>query len=681
MKKKILLLLLLAAACKPEIKPGGDFFGTIAKESIASGWEQDARISVFDGNSGNSEYAYAGEASARSGKFTAKKLNSDGIALPARYGVYPYMSSTIVTNSGLMYVELPQVQEGDPGKPGRGSAVMVASSSSDNNLEFKDICGALVLRFTGGEETISRVTISGLGNEVLTGKGTVSIDANGNPSPKFTSGSSTVSFKCTNIVEIGAGKEIWFMVPPVTFSNGLSVKVENGYGKDCELSISTPVSVARGEIKHITAGEVKYSSPDKATVGEPLPLWQEGWLDIHSINGGRGESFYYIFPDGTTMLVDAAGGNDFEIEGPDGSGIFSRPSQQYSSGNVIVRYLDRFAPEIAGGKIDYMMISHYHSDHMGGYTSGFAKYGWRVVDRNGTITPAINLDAGGFLLNGLPEVGMSCPIVKLIDRGDWDNRASSAWESGKGRRQNYYNFIDWTTRVNGTVREKLAIGHTDQIVLKHDAAAYPKFTVRGIAAGGDVWTGTGTNVNTTYVPSAADCLANLSTYDINENIFSCVFTLSYGKFDWFAGGDIQYNDYTKYSWKDIEKPISKVVGKVEAMKANHHCTNNTNSTALVSALKPDNLIVGVWTQNHPTEATLKRFFTASPDMRVFTTNMSENLKTTLKYAGYYPSRFDATGGHIVLRVQPGGDSYWIYVLDDSDFEYRVASIHGPFECK
>ena len=175
------------------------------------------------------------------------------------------------------------------------------------------------------------------------------------------------------------------------------------------------------------------TSPVKVRPGKVLPAWQEGWLDIHSINGGRGESFYYIFPDGTTMLVDAAGANDFEIEGPDGSGIYSRPSQQYSSGNVIVRYLGHFAPEIAGGRIDYMMISHYHSDHMGGYTSNFAKYGWRVVDKNGTITPAINLNAGGFLLNGLPEVGISWPIVKLIDRGDWNNRASTVWESGKGR--------------------------------------------------------------------------------------------------------------------------------------------------------------------------------------------------------------------------------------------------------
>ena len=38
--------------------------------------------------------------------------------------------------------------------------------------------------------------------------------------------------------------------------------------------------------------------------GDLMPAWQEGCLDIHSINGGRGESFYYIMPDGTTMLLD-----------------------------------------------------------------------------------------------------------------------------------------------------------------------------------------------------------------------------------------------------------------------------------------------------------------------------------------------------------------------------------------
>ena len=217
------------------------------------------------------------------------------------------------------------------------------------------------------------------------------------------------------------------------------------------------------------------------------------------------------------------------------------------------------------------MTSHYHGDHMGIYTKKFADYGWRVVDKNGTITPSVNLDAGGFLLNGVPEVGYYIPILRIIDRGDWADRPSNVYLSARLRIQNYLNFIDWSARKHGTVREKLAIGHDDQIILKHDAKSYPGFSVRGIAAGGDIWTGSGNSVNTTYLPSSEQLMANLEAWDPNENIMSCVFSLSYGKFDWFSGGDIQYNGRSTIAWKDINLPVSKVVGKVEAMKACHHC--------------------------------------------------------------------------------------------------------------
>ena len=42
-----------------------------------------------------------------------------------------------------------------------------------------------------------------------------------------------------------------------------------------------------------------------AVVGEPLPAWQKGYLDLHHINTGRGNCAFFILPDGTTMLVDA----------------------------------------------------------------------------------------------------------------------------------------------------------------------------------------------------------------------------------------------------------------------------------------------------------------------------------------------------------------------------------------
>ena len=42
-------------------------------------------------------------------------------------------------------------------------------------------------------------------------------------------------------------------------------------------------------------------------VGEPLPPWSPGTLDIHHINAA-----FFLFPDGTTMLVDA-GATDLSL--------------------------------------------------------------------------------------------------------------------------------------------------------------------------------------------------------------------------------------------------------------------------------------------------------------------------------------------------------------------------------
>lgn len=41
-------------------------------------------------------------------------------------------------------------------------------------------------------------------------------------------------------------------------------------------------------------------------VGEILPAWQEGEMDIHFINTTTGESAFVIMPDGTQLLIDAA---------------------------------------------------------------------------------------------------------------------------------------------------------------------------------------------------------------------------------------------------------------------------------------------------------------------------------------------------------------------------------------
>ncbi len=40
-------------------------------------------------------------------------------------------------------------------------------------------------------------------------------------------------------------------------------------------------------------------------IAQKLPDWEEGMMDIHHINTGRGDAAFLILPDGTTFLIDA----------------------------------------------------------------------------------------------------------------------------------------------------------------------------------------------------------------------------------------------------------------------------------------------------------------------------------------------------------------------------------------
>jgi hypothetical protein len=46
--------------------------------------------------------------------------------------------------------------------------------------------------------------------------------------------------------------------------------------------------------------------------GDVLPAWVPGTLDIHQIVTGRGNAAFMMFPDGTTLLLDAGDAGDTE---------------------------------------------------------------------------------------------------------------------------------------------------------------------------------------------------------------------------------------------------------------------------------------------------------------------------------------------------------------------------------
>ncbi|MBL1408725.1 ComEC/Rec2 family competence protein [Sphingobacterium faecale] len=394
---------------------------------------------------------------------------------------------------------------------------------------------------------------------------------------------------------------------------------------------------------------VKEPPTEDVVIGKPLPHWQDGCLDIHAINTGRGESTFFIFPDGTTMLIDAAGSTipaTAPIPPP-----LQRPNALVSPGTVVANYVKHFALPIAN-KINYVMLSHFDPDHMGSYETSLPFH-----------------KSGKFQMVGITEFGAQVSFDKIIDRGYPDYNFPVDMTADP-RISNYINFVDWSKKAYGATAEQFAVGRNDQILLQRKPNAYSNFEIQNICSNGVVWTGKGTDTKNTF-PSG-DIVAAAKG---SENIFSIGIVLRYGKFNYFTAGDLQFNGSSEHSWKDIESPVAAVVPQVDMMKASHHATANCNSEKLLQKLSPHSIVIQPWRDVHPNLETVNRMIAANNNVQIFSTNMTEANK--LRF-GDNLKKLKSFQGHIVARISPGGDQYTIYILDDNDENYNVKEVFGPY---
>lgn len=391
----------------------------------------------------------------------------------------------------------------------------------------------------------------------------------------------------------------------------------------------------------------------KVISGKPLPQWQQGYLDIHAINTGRGECTFFIFPDGTTALVDGAGSpikDNNAFPAPP-----QKPDPQTSPGTAILNYIRHFHPALAGdSSVTYAMVSHFHGDHMGGF---------------GEDTP-VYAD-GSFKMTGISEVGAKRRFRYLLDRGYPDYNYPKDLRKQPDA-ANYMRFAEWTQTHQGTRVEQFQVGSNRQIRLTIKPNAYPQFEVRNVVGNGRVWNGRDSGSVNTFPENPEELLEA----NPNENIFSIGFRLKYGAFDYFTGGDMQYDGRAIHPWKDIEAPVAKVLGQVDVLKANHHGTSNTNGTAFLNSLRPQVTVIHVWRSVQPNPETVDRLVAANDSSRIFLTNLDKSNRGRISD---YLSRIGSTQGHVVIRVAPGGSEFKVIILDDSNELYRVKQVFGPYK--
>ena len=360
--------------------------------------------------------------------------------------------------------------------------------------------------------------------------------------------------------------------------------------------------------------------------------WQEGYLDIHQISTGRGNVAWMIMPDGTTMLVDMGdlGADNYqqEIMNP-------RPSASKSPAEWVAQYIENFSkPLEKGTKTDYAFITHFHGDHIGSLDN-----------------TAISHTGMAYKLHGITHLAELVDIDKIVDRGwpDYNYPSAEQVSSSNGGLGNYTSFMK-LRNDNGKTNEQFVVGSDTQFPLKYDPDSYPEFSVRNVAGNLDVWTGTGTGTS------------HMSFSTTDENEFSCAIRISYGDFSWYTGGDIKSSL--------TEDAVAKACGPTDVVVCNHHAYKDAMHNSFVRQMQAKAYVIPVWDYYHPEAEPLRWMLSTDlypGDRMVFAAGLVENNRIRLGENGEKIK----PAGHIMVRVYEGGDTWQVFVLNDSGTDYEI----------
>jgi beta-lactamase superfamily II metal-dependent hydrolase len=365
----------------------------------------------------------------------------------------------------------------------------------------------------------------------------------------------------------------------------------------------------------------------QATGGIAVPAWTPGTLDIHQIQTGRGNAAFLVFPDGTTLLVDA--GAIPERKGPAVGPL--RPNASRSPAAWLAHYIRQCQPPQAE-RLDYLVVTHFHDDHMG----------------------------------AVAELARLLPVGVIIDRGT---------DPPPPPYPVVRDYFEFRRRYTGAI-EKIDVGRASQIVARHAPAAHGPFEVRTVAGNGLVWTGQG---ETSVSPFPADWRTLPKADQPDENNFSVALRLRYGRFTYFTGGDllgVPLDDLP--GWHDLETPVARAVGPVDAAVLNHHGFLDSTNSFFLKTLDPRVVVIPAWHATHPDHSVLRRLRSprwkpAPPDL--FITSLLDAPRAVFSYLS---ESFRTTEGHILIRVAPGGLSYHVIVLDNTVESPVVSAVFGPY---
>lgn len=398
------------------------------------------------------------------------------------------------------------------------------------------------------------------------------------------------------------------------------------------------------------------------------PPWQPGILDIHHLYVGSSVSTFVVMPDGTTVLID---GGEVDVQwqqswwnslGPpynELKALYPFPNESKTTVGWIIEYMKEFWPWESHAEmvLDYLLLTHFHSDHFGGATGKNSQS-----------------NRGNYSLVGIPALADQISIRKLIDRGypkyDFPRDLASV---GDPSISNYLSFV--RSRKDSISFEQFRVGSTEQIKLQHSPDVYD-FEVKVIKNAMQVLDPI-THETVVIDGTVVDDRGNW-----NENILSSAIVIRYGDFLYYEGGDQEVvRNENGDIILDTVGPTAQAAGRVDAATLNHHGHGITEE--FVKMLDPPVAILQGWCSDQPPQKSMELLSRSvdgtSKPRQIFATHVFQQRLDSL--GPILSDLFTSVSGHVLVRVQPKEkdasvkQTFEIFVLDG---DRKIKSYHGHY---
>ena len=302
-------------------------------------------------------------------------------------------------------------------------------------------------------------------------------------------------------------------------------------------------------------------------------------LDIYWIDTEGGAATLIVTPAGESVLIDA--GNPGERD----------PHRIFD------------VAKLAGlQKIDHMVTTHYHVDHMGGAT----------------------------------ELSKLIPIGNVYNNGDF----------ASGREKPSKEYLEFTAD------KRIVLNPGDEIPLKPTEGT-PALHIKCLAARQEIIAAPAGAVEN---PLCVD--PKHKPRDLSDNANSIVNLLSFGDFKFFDGGDLTWNLELK-----LVCPIN-LVGSVDVYQAEHHGLDQSNHPLLIGSLQPVVAIINNGPKKgcEPAMfATLKNSPTVKGLYQLHRNIRPDGDVNNVTDASYIANDGDNDGNYMKLSVDPAAKTYTVTI--------------------